>query len=567
MFSWERAKFGAWDLGARLGARVSLASAMAQQHIHGLAFLLVASLHVACGETQTAADPGTVGGAGMPGGHGGGEAVQGHGGVAGAAGETAADGLAGSAGQAGSGGSFGGAGNAGAGGGSGSGGVAGAGGGSGSGGVAGGGGASGTGMPGGHGGGMGGIPDGPLVETLCSSFDGSELDGGCRFPSISADGRFVVFESVATNLVAGDTNEQNDIFVYDRDTAVTQRVNVSLTGEESNGYSRGSSISGDGRYVVFASNGTNLVPEDTEDVGDVFFHDLETGQTTRVSETAEGVGADGFSEVGAISTDGRFIAFVSEGQNLSDDDWNYEPDVFLYERETRAIRRVSVTTSGGIAYGDSREPTLSGDGSVIGYWSRADNLVPGDTNVRADAFVSGRDTPGTMRVNVTTQGAQAQNSGSGALVSANGKFAAFRSFDALDTKLPYAGAFVHNLETRETELINVPEVGTPTSMRAGIIGISSEGRYVAFSSTSPNLVPGADNGRYQVFIRDRTLARTTLLSVAEGGAPVELQIGGGAMTDDARYVIYEARDTNVQSSKELLYIANVRAIIVQAEDP
>ena len=220
-------------------------------------------------------------------------------------------------------------------------------------------------------------------------------------PAISGDGRFVAFASSASNLVKRDTNGKTDVFVHDRVTGRTVRASVDSAGAESNDVSFRPDLNGDGRFVVFDSAASNLVPGDTNGVPDVFVHDLLTGTTERVSVDSAGgeangqsvgPGIRGGSAFGArISGDGRLVAFDSIATNLVAGDTNtcgpfYTdiagecPDVFVHDRLTGETVRVSVDSGGAQANDASTDPDISADGSTIGFFSAASNLVVGDTN-------------------------------------------------------------------------------------------------------------------------------------------------------------------------------------------
>jgi Tol biopolymer transport system component len=220
-------------------------------------------------------------------------------------------------------------------------------------------------------------------------------------PAISGDGRFVAFASSASNLVKKDTNGATDVFVHDLVTGRTVRASVDSAGAESNDVSFRPDLNGDGRFVVFDSAASNLVPGDTNGVPDVFVHDLLTGTTERVSVDSAGgeangqsvgPGIRGGSAFGArISGDGRLVAFDSIATNLVADDTNtcgpfYTdiagecPDVFVHDRLTGETVRVSVDSAGAQANDASTDPDISADGSTTAFFSAASNLVAGDTN-------------------------------------------------------------------------------------------------------------------------------------------------------------------------------------------
>ena len=146
---------------------------------------------------------------------------------------------------------------------------------------------------------------------------------------LSADGRFVVLGSWATNLVSGDTNDKNDVFVHDRQTGTAQRVNVSSTGAQADGFAGGGAISADGRFVAFSSDATNLVAGDTNALGDSFVRDRQAGATRRVSVRTNGAEGNGRSLFEGLSSDGRLVVFSSEASNLVPGDTNGALDVFV----------------------------------------------------------------------------------------------------------------------------------------------------------------------------------------------------------------------------------------------
>ncbi|MBI4470036.1 MAG: PD40 domain-containing protein, partial [Acidobacteria bacterium] len=200
---------------------------------------------------------------------------------------------------------------------------------------------------------------GSIPENFGELYTESEGDARSDRPSISADGRFVAFESEATNLVPGDGNSAHDVFVRDRLTGVTERVSVSSTGTEAIGdqyfYSVSASISADGRFVAFDSSATNLVPGDGNNAHDVFVRDRLTGVTERVSVSSTGTEAIGdpydYSGSASISADGRFVAFESDATNLVPGDTNKARDIFVRDRLTGVTERVSVSSTGTEAIG------------------------------------------------------------------------------------------------------------------------------------------------------------------------------------------------------------------------
>jgi Ca2+-binding RTX toxin-like protein len=251
-------------------------------------------------------------------------------------------------------------------------------------------------------------------------------------PSISADGRFVAFYSEASKLVPGDTDENGDIFVRDRLTNTTTPVSVNSAGNQTSSESNFPSISADGRFVAFESFGSDLVPGDinydTETaVRDIFVRDRLTNTTTRVSVDSAGNQAYRSSEGPSISADGRFVAFSSEASNIVPGDTNSSQDVFVRDRLTNTTTRVSVNSAGNQGNSDSDSASISADGRFVAFTSRASNIVPGDTNNSYDLFVRDTLTNTTTRVSVDSAGNQGNFESGSPSISADGRFVAFTS--------------------------------------------------------------------------------------------------------------------------------------------
>jgi Tol biopolymer transport system component len=213
--------------------------------------------------------------------------------------------------------------------------------------------------------------------------------GSGWMPAISADGRFVAFSSSASNLVENDTNDASDVFVRDREKGTTERVSLSSEGKEGDGNCGFPRISADGMLVAFISEATNLVEGDTNGKQDVFIRDRTKGKTYRVSMGPEGKEGNGDSGFCAMSACGRWVAFHSAASNLVAGDENGKLDVFLLDRETGAISAISVTASGKTGDGDSVGPAAAGDGKTIAFLSFAGDLVKGDNNGQPDVFAWG----------------------------------------------------------------------------------------------------------------------------------------------------------------------------------
>jgi Tol biopolymer transport system component len=255
--------------------------------------------------------------------------------------------------------------------------------------------------------------------------NGAAPDGHSFNPAINGDGSAVAFESAATNLVAGDTNDDSDIFVGTGGTI--RRASLTTNGQQANGNSHLPTISADGRYVIFVSDASNLVPGDTNDSTDVFVRDLQYGITNRVSLSSAGGQANGSSFDVAISADGRYVAFDSAASNLVAGDTNDRTDVFVRDLRYGITNRVSLSSSGAQGDGFSSSPALSADGRYAAFTSAATNLVTGDTNLRTDVFVRDIRFGATYRVSLGAGDTQGDGYSTAASISADGQFVAFTS--------------------------------------------------------------------------------------------------------------------------------------------
>src|SRR5256714_4093258 len=270
----------------------------------------------------------------------------------------------------------------------------------------------------------GGGRSGPSLISL--AVDGHEADGASFAPSISGDGRFVAFESDADTLVPDDTNQTGDVFVRDTVTAVTRRLSVAGNGQQTESPSFGASISANGSSVAFESFSSRLVPDDTNGALDVFVADLPSGSISRVSLATDGGQANERSYSPSISADGRIVAFSSFATNLVRDDTNGLLDVFLRRRDQQTTTRLSVGPDGAEGDGLSFAPVVSADGGRVGVSSEAGNLVPNDSNGIRDVFVASTGSGALTRLSHPGKSkAQGDGPSLGPVVDASGVMVAF----------------------------------------------------------------------------------------------------------------------------------------------
>jgi TolB protein len=342
------------------------------------------------------------------------------------------------------------------------------------------------------------------TQLVSRGLDGVEANGHSFGPSISADGTVVAFISEAANLVEGDSNGLADVFVRNLRTGQTLRISVSSAGNEANDASSDPSTSASGRFVAFLSDASNLVGRDEAWGGDVFVHDLRTGDTRQVTIGVNGIDLKRGSYPPSISAHGRFVAFASGSPRLIEADANRANDVFVRDLKRKRTRRVSLSSGEDEANDSSFAPTIAGDGRRVAFHSSASNLVPRNTKSRPHIFVRDLDASRTRRVSLASGGAAANRAGQRPSISASGRYVAFVS---RATNLARRDAtrdrdvFVHDLSTRSTRWVSVGsnEMGRNTESLAA--SISAHGRFVGFRSSASNLVPGDTNGVADVFVR------------------------------------------------------------------
>jgi Tol biopolymer transport system component len=363
--------------------------------------------------------------------------------------------------------------------------------------------------------------------------------------NISADGRYVVFVSGSGNLGPRDGNGATDVYLRDRTNRTTERISLGAGGKWANGSSRRPALTPDARYVVFESEASTLVDGDTNKTSDVFVHDRSSGRTERVSVDSEGRSPYGPHSGGSISDDGRYVAFESFANLALCSIGGPFTKIFVRDRQTGTTEIVSASTAGECGNSFSYEPSISADGRYIAFMSAASNLFPGDNNDRHDVFVRDRVTGTTTAVSVDRYGAPGDAASFAAAISADGSTVAFYS-DASnlgEPGSPWGDVFVHDLNTGLTELVSVAADGGPSDNNYPWMdpAISGDGRYVAYYANATNLVAGDTNGMMDVFLRDRLLGSTERISVStrglQGAGPSGQSV---SISADGRYVAFDS---------------------------
>lgn len=345
---------------------------------------------------------------------------------------------------------------------------------------------------------------------------------GCGGPVLSQDGRYVAFLSSSPNLVPGDTNNTGDIFVRDRVTGQTTRISVSSAGLQGNGNSFDADISADGRFVVFTSAASNLVAGDTNNAPDIFCHDRQTATTTRVSVGTGGaqimlsLGAN----TGSISADGRYVAFASADNNIVPGDNCIHDDIFCHDRQTGVTSLISISNTIGQTFNARYNPEISDDGNFIAFDSAALDLVSNDTNGFSDVYVWSRFTNTLARVSLGNGGIQGNHISLEASISADGRFVAFTTYATNfvpgDSSNP--DVFVKDRQTGQLTWCSAGLGGAIGNGLSQGPSISGDGRFVVFWGAASNLVTGDTNNVWDVFSFDRATGTTTRASIASTGA-------------------------------------------------
>ncbi len=360
------------------------------------------------------------------------------------------------------------------------------------------------------------------TELISKSLSGRPA-GQSESPSISGNGRFVAFFSSSTNLVLGDVNGVQDVFVYDRTTNEMKLASVSTEEVPANGRSWHPSVSNDGR-VAFESDADNLVVGDVNRKRDIFVRDVFAGTTRKVSTPPnDPFGADDWSFAADISDDGRFVAFASAANNLAGGGASW--DVFVAELASGGITRVSVSSSGVAANGHSTHPSISDDGDRVTFESEAGNLVSGDTNGVGDVFVHERST-GTTTLVSQSNGVQGKAVSFSPSISSDGRYVAFASAASnlvADDTNGVNDVFVHDIQRGLTRRVSIASDGTQADSWSALPKVSDGAIAVVFESTARNLVPSNTDGGWDVYVHE--VDHTTWQDEVEPTAPqLDLQV-------------------------------------------
>jgi uncharacterized repeat protein (TIGR01451 family) len=394
------------------------------------------------------------------------------------------------------------------------------------------------------------------ISCASTGAAGGEVDGGAAAPALSLDGRFVSFESVATNLAAGCVHGSEglaDVFVKDLQTGEVSCASRNASGAEANAACYRPS-SPDGRRVLFESVATNLVDGYAYSRSHIFLKDLLTGTVVRASNDGSGAQALDNSSQAAMSADARFVAFVSLDHGLVAGDLNGLADVFVKDLATEAVVTVSARDPAATVAPAANNLSSSGtfsvsrDGRFVAFWSRATDIVPGDTNGVADIFVRDRSSGTTIRANTAADGTQADAMGGVSALSADGRHLAFTTFAT--NLVPGATngtqhVYVKDLQTGSVVRASTAADGALANGLSTAVSASGDGRYVSFASSATNLVGGDTNGVGDIFVKDLLTGAVVRASTGSDGGEANNYSAEPAMSADGRWVAFRSGASNL----------------------
>lgn len=374
-----------------------------------------------------------------------------------------------------------------------------------------------------------------LTELVSVNDSGEIADHSAYDPAISDNGRFVAFHSTAKNL--GDPNGADNAYVHDRLNNKTTIASIAMDGGSPNNRSYRVDVSDDG-VVAFVSRATNLVPDPQGRGHHIYIYDPSVGRVERMSESDDGTPGNGISTDPKISADGRHIAFSSESTNLISGDSNGDIDVFVRDRNSGTIEFAAVATDGGQGNHVSTQASISADGRFVAFMSYATNLVPNPLvySLVGSVYVRDRHTGSTQNVGVENTGFRAGGTLVRPNISPDGRYVSFGS-TARNLGLSYSErkadwqVYVHDRVTGTTEPVSVNSAGEEADSRTNISAVSGDGRYVGFESYANNLIPSGQDRVGHIYVRDRGAELGPVGSLkVEHGADSMLVSGRAAFT-------------------------------------
>lgn len=375
------------------------------------------------------------------------------------------------------------------------------------------------------------------LELVSKSTAGVVGDSFVFSGSVSGDGRYVAFDSNATNLVGSDTNGNRDLFLRDRQLNTLVAISVNTQGQLADGDSNDPDFSADGNFVAFTSSATDLVPNDTNGEDDIFVYDRQQQTIERVSILSNGTEADGSAFCPVISGDGRIVVFLSQAENFDEGPTNNRTDLFAYDRQTDTLERINVPAGIGLEL----RPAISGDGRYVAFTSPNPEGLTDTNGTTQDVFIFDRTTD-TMSFGSTDAAGDQTPSGNTSQkphLSTDGRYLAFESrfnfgFTPDDADFDI---FVKDLQTGAVERVSQDNAGNTANENCDRPLISGDGRFVIFTTDSNNLVTDG-NSTDDVFLFDRTTDMIERVSVDSTGGEISSSSGHRGFSSDGRFVLF-----------------------------
>lgn len=413
------------------------------------------------------------------------------------------------------------------------------------------------------------------VRTSDTNSSGLQPNGNSLAVEYSLDGRYAVFFSSASNIDAGDVNGETDVFWVDHLAGSRKLISRNASGDSATGASRFPDITPDGRYVVFESEADDLVPDDKNKARDVFVVDTFNGAIDRVSIASNGEEGEFGSSTGSISDDGRYVAFHSDAQ--FEDDANTSSDIYLRDRILGTTRLMSTDSTNTTAVGDSFDAELSGDGGIVVWVADTDNAIPGDSNGHPD--IIWRTTGLSIKVLISSpnSGAQANGGSASPDISNDGSYVVFNSSATNLVTGDTNGEsdvfrwYINDAPTNPLIRISQDGVGSEPNGFSFWPSINADGSKVVYSSMADNLLPAGAlpldvNGLIDVYLWEEGInsmgSRTVLLDSTNG------QSVRGAISPDGSVLGYDTSATNIgfQDSNAALDVVSRGSFVPKIAD-
>jgi hypothetical protein len=377
------------------------------------------------------------------------------------------------------------------------------------------------------------------LVSVSSGEDVSNEESNAYINSLSDDGTRAVFHN-GSHLSGQDDNLFRDVYVRNLKSGKTRLASVRSNGNDGNDVSEQGAISGNGRFVAFVSAADNLVPSDENDERDTFVHNLATGKTARVSVTSSEEERAGEGDQPDISRTGRFVAFATSSQLVSKDN-NHVDDVYVRDRKLGKTIMASVDSNGeNNPDGDSNYPSISNNGRVVAFESASDSLVPNDGNSSVDVFMHNLRTGNTRRLSVKSNGNEMAGTSNQVSLSEDGRFAAFASqaeLAGVDDNGFY-DIYLRNTVADKTILISKDSMGQDANEESQYPTMAAGGRMVGFYSEATDIVPGLDPVDYRAYVFDRKTGKFRMVDRESNGDPGDQPSFSTGLSEDGRFVLF-----------------------------